>query len=92
MHMAIAAIIVKIMPDAPDTNLEAIKKSAQSLMEAEGAKNISFEERPVAFGLKAVLMKMAWIEEKDTSIIEDKLASIEHVSSATIEDYRRAFG
>ena len=90
--MAIAAIIVKIMPDSPEANLESIKKSAKSLLEAEGAMNISFEEREIAFGLKAVMMKMAWPEEKDTSIVEDNLAKIEHVSSATIEDYRRAFG
>ncbi len=80
------------MPDSPQANLEAIKKSAKALLEQEGAKNISFEERPIAFGLIAVMMKMAWQEEKDTSIVEDKLAAIEHVSSATIEDYRRAFG
>jgi translation elongation factor EF-1beta len=62
------------------------------LLEQEGAKNISFEEKPIAFGLKAVMMKMAWPEEKDTSIIEDKLTSINQVSSVNIEDYRRAFG
>jgi len=90
--MAIAAIITKIMPESPDTDLEAIKKIAKDKLEKEGAKNISFEERPIAFGLIAIMMKMAWPEEKDTSIIEDCLAKIEHVSSATIEDYRRAFG
>jgi len=90
--MAIAAIIVKIMPDSPQTDLAAIKKEAQSKLEKEGAKNISFEDRPIAFGLVAVMTKFAWPEEKDTSIIEDNLAKIEHVSSATIEDYRRAFG
>jgi elongation factor 1-beta len=90
--MGIAAIIVKIMPSSPDTNLDAIKNSAKELMEKEGAKNISFEVRDIAFGLKAVIMKMAWIEEKDTSIIEDGLAKIDNVSSVMIEDYRRAFG
>lgn len=90
--MAIAAIITKIMPDSPDTNLEEIKNSAKLEMEKEGAQNISFEEKPIAFGLKAVMMKMAWKEEKDTSIIEDKLSKIKNVSSVKIEDYRRAFG
>jgi elongation factor 1-beta len=90
--MAIAAIITKIMPDSPDTNLEEIKISAKQEMEKEGAQNISFEEKPIAFGLKAVMMKMAWKEEKDTSIIEDKLSKIKNVSSVRIEDYRRAFG
>jgi elongation factor 1-beta len=90
--MAIAAIITKIMPDSPDTNLEEIKNSAKQEMEKEGAQNISFEEKPIAFGLKAVMMKMAWKEEKDTSIIEEKLSKIKNVSSVKIEDYRRAFG
>lgn len=90
--MAIASIIVKIMPSSPDVNLEAIKEKAKALMEKENAKNISFTEEPVAFGLKAIMMKMAWIEEKDTGIIEDNLAKIENVSSVQIVDYRRAFG
>ncbi|MEK6893788.1 MAG: elongation factor 1-beta [Nanoarchaeota archaeon] len=90
--MTTVAIIIKIMPDSPETNLENIKKSAKSFLEAQGAMNISSEERPIAFGLNAIMLKMAWPEEKDTSIIEDGLAKIEHVSSANIEDYRRAFG
>lgn len=90
--MGIAAIIVKIMPTSLDANLDMIKNSAKELMEKEGAKNISFEVRDIAFGLRAVIMKMAWIEEKDTSIIEDGLAKIDNVSSVMIEDYRRAFG
>lgn len=90
--MAIASIIVKIMPESPETDLEAIKTEAKSLLEQDGAQNISFEEQPIAFGLKAVMMKMAWHEEKSTDIVETKLAAIPHVSSAVITDYRRAFG
>ncbi len=90
--MAIAAIITKIMPVSPDTNLKEIENSAREAMEKEGAQNISFEEKEIAFGLKAIMMKMAWREEKDTSIIEDSLAKIKNVSSVRIEDYRRAFG
>jgi translation elongation factor aEF-1 beta len=90
--MAIAAIIVRIMPSSPDANLKLIEDEAKSMMEKEGAKNISFEETPIAFGLKAIMMKLAWQEEKDTSIIEEGLAKIENVSSVQITDYRRAFG
>lgn len=90
--MAIAAVIVRIMPSSPEADLQAIENIAKSAMEKEEAKNISFEEQPVAFGLKAIMMKMAWKEEKDTSIIEDALAKIENVSSVQIVDYRRAFG
>ena len=66
--MSVAAIIVKIMPDAPDANLEGIKNAAKSTLENEGAKNISFEEKPLAFGLKSVHAKFAWPEEKDTEM------------------------
>lgn len=90
--MAIVGIIVKIMPDSPEANLNKIKSEAKARLEKEGALNLSFEEKPIAFGLKAIMLKFAWKEEKDTSIIESALSTIEHVSSATIEDYRRAFG
>ncbi len=90
--MAIAAIITKIMPSSPDVNLEEIKTKAREAMEKLNAKNISFEEQEIAFGLKAIMMKMAWPEEQNTDIIETTIAKIENVSSAKIEDYRRAFG
>jgi elongation factor 1-beta len=88
----IVAVIVKIMPSSPETNLEEIKTLAAKKMEEEGAKNITFEEQEIAFGLKAIMLKMAWPEEKSTDLIENKLAEIENVSSIKIEDYRRAFG
>ena len=88
----IVAVIVKIMPSSPETDLEKIKTLAKQSLEQEGAQNISFTEEPIAFGLKAVMLKMAWPEEKSTDIIEEKLNSIENVSSVNIEDYRRAFG
>ena len=88
----VVAVIVKIMPKSPEEDFEKIRKEAESILTNEGAQNISMEERPVAFGLKAIMIKFAWPEEKDSSIYEDKLAGIEGVSSATTEDYRRAFG
>lgn len=90
--MAVAAIILKVMPESPEVDLEKIKTEIQTCLEAEGAMNFSFEEKPIAFGLKAVMAKFAWPEEKETSLVEEKVAAIENVSSATIEDYRRAFG
>ncbi len=90
--MAIAAIIVKIMPSSPEADLGRIEESARDALESEGAQNISFEKKPIAFGLSALLMRFAWPEEKDTDIVESCLSKIEDVSSASIEDYRRAFG
>ncbi len=90
--MSIVAVIVKIMPESPDTDLESIKGEAGKLLTEDGAQNISYEIKEVAFGLKAVMIKFAWPEEKDTSTFEDKLSKIEGVSSAVTDDYRRAFG
>jgi elongation factor 1-beta len=92
IDMSIAAIILKVMPDSPEVDLESIKSALTVNLEAEGAQNISFEEEPVAFGLKAVMAKFAWPEEKETSLSEEAAQKIENVSSATITDYRRAFG
>jgi elongation factor 1-beta len=88
----VAAVIVKIMPSSPETDLEEIKSKSKKVLETEGSQNISFEENPIAFGLKALMIKFAWPEEKDTDIIENILSKIENVSSVSIEDYRRAFG
>ncbi|NCN98588.1 elongation factor 1-beta [Candidatus Pacearchaeota archaeon CG10_big_fil_rev_8_21_14_0_10_35_219] len=90
--MAVAALIVKIMPSSPDIDLGEIKEKAKKNLETEGAQNITFEEKPIAFGLKAIFVKFAWPEEKDTDVAENLLSKIENVSSVSIEDYRRAFG
>ena len=90
--MAFAAIITKIMPESPSSDLEQIQRTAKSNLEKLGAMNISFTLENIAFGLKAIMIKFAWPEEKDTSLIEDSLGSINEVSSAQIVDYRRAFG
>ena len=90
--MATVIIIAKLMPKSLSTDLEKIKSSAKHSLEMEGARNISFEERLVAFGLKALLVKFDFPEEKGTDIVESLLSQIPEVSSVTIEDYRRALG
>ncbi|MBM3233071.1 elongation factor 1-beta [Candidatus Pacearchaeota archaeon] len=89
---ATVVIIVKLMPESLEVSLEEVKKKAQDLLVPEGAKNLSFEEVPIAFGLKALKVKMDMPEEKGTDLVENRLATIPGISSVTIEDYRRAFG
>jgi len=88
----IVAVIIKVMLDSPDTDLEAVKNKATAVLEGEGAKNISYEVEELAFGLKALMVKMAWDEEKETDLIVEKLKSVDGVSEADVVDYRRAFG
>ncbi|MBS3088876.1 hypothetical protein J4402_03805 [Candidatus Pacearchaeota archaeon] len=88
----IAAVIAKIMLSGPDADLEEVKEEATEILEAEGAMNISYEVEELAFGLKALMVKMAWPEEKETDLIVERLKTIEDISEVDIVDYRRAFG
>ena len=88
----IVAIIVKVMPESPDVDFGEIQENVEEILIDKGAKNISFEFKEIGFGLKALMVKFAWPEEKNSSVYEDALAKIEGVSSVNTEDYRRAFG
>ena len=87
-----AVIIIKIMPESTSVDLDKIKSEVKYKMESSGAKAVTFEEKPVAFGLKSIILRMAFPEEKGTDFVEQEISKIPHVSSVTIEDYRRAFG
>ena len=90
--MAVVAIKIKLMPESVDLVLPELQKKAEEKILKLGAKNVSFTEEKVAFGLVAIIATIAWPEEKDTSVLETDLAEIEGISSAQIIDYRRAFG
>lgn len=83
---------VKVMPDSPNAPLQEMENKIREFMEKHGARSLAMEKQDVAFGLKAIIIKCAFPEEKGTDIIETGLAHIAHVSSVSIEDYRRAFG
>jgi len=84
------AVEIKIMPESPETDLAKIKKEIPKKLKE--AKNIKIEEQDIAFGLKALKIILAWPENLDTDLIENKLQEIKGVSSVKIEDIRRAFG
>lgn len=86
------AVIVQVMPESPTSDLAAIVRKGEQALVDGGAMNVSYEEQPIAFGLKALYFKFAWPEEKDTELIEKALGAVQEVSSVKITDYRRAFG
>ena len=88
----IVAVIVKVMPSSLDVSLEGLKGKCKKVLEKEGGQNVSFEVREIAFGLKALMIKLAWPEEKETELIIEGLKKVEGVSEVDIVDYRRAFG
>jgi len=90
--MGISLLKIKIMPTSPETNLEAIKKSAKKVIERGKGKNIEFEEEPIAFGLNAIIVSFEISEEQEMDSIENALGKIKNVSSVQVVDMRRAFG
>ena len=90
--MGTALIKIKIMPTSPEINLEEIKEKSKGVIEKGEGKNISFEEEPIAFGLKAVIAGFALDESKELEPLENKLKEIENVNSVQVIDMRRAFG
>ena len=90
--MGTALIKIKIMPTSPETDLEEIKSKAKEAINETGGEKPTFEEEPVAFGLKAVIASFALDEDKSLDAIEEKLKTVENVNSVQVIDMRRAFG
>lgn len=91
--MGVALIKIKLMPSSPDVNLEEIKEKAKKIVENNKGARVSFEEQPIAFGLKAVIVGFEQNEDNgELEPMENALREIEDVNSVEVVDMRRAFG
>lgn len=90
--MGTALLKIKLMPTSPEVDLEKIKLDARKIIEEKGGKKCNFEEEPIAFGLKAVILFFEIDESQELEPIEEDLKKIENVSSSQVIDMRRAFG
>jgi translation elongation factor aEF-1 beta len=90
--MALALIKVKIMPESPSTDLDAIESKSKEILEGKGSKSIRFEREDIAFGLTAVIVGFSWDDNDSNEKVVEEMQNIPHVSSAEVIDYRRAFG
>jgi len=90
--MGIAAIKIKIMPESPEVDLEKIKDKVKNIIQNKEGINPNFEEKPIAFGLKAINVTFAWPEEEELEKLEKRLEQIENVKSIEVVDIRRAVG
>ena len=85
--MAQVIVTLKIMPESPEVDLEAIKTKAQEIAKENGSMGkMLVDEQPIAFGLKAVILKaMYHVEEgKDFDGIASKMKEIENVQTAEV--------
>lgn len=72
---------MKIMPDSPDVDLEAIKSTIESSM-PEGARVHEISEEPIAFGLVAVILQFITEDgEGGSEAVEEMVQAIEGVAS-----------
>ena len=91
--MGTAALQIKVMPTSPQVDLNNLKEEVKNKLEEAGSIRIEkIEEQDIAFGLKALVVTLAWPEEKETEEAVEAVMKIEQVSSVDIIDYRRAFG
>jgi len=90
--MGFVAVQMKLMPDSPSTDLKAIEKKAEEIINSMHKTLVKVEEQPIAFGLKAIILSFAWNDETETEKLEAELQKIENVSSVEILDVRKAFG
>ena len=75
---------MKIMPDSPDVDLEAIKETIKTSM-PEGATINEIAEEPIAFGLVAVILSFITEDgEGGSEAVEEMVQGIEGVASIEI--------
>jgi len=90
--MGIAGVKIRILPTSTEVDFEKLKRTSKMIIEKLGGKNCSFEEEPIAFGLKALIAFFAWSEDAELENLENSLTQIDDVSSVQVIDMRRAFG
>lgn len=83
-------VTARLMPDNPSVNLEHLADAAKKVIEKSG-EFAKMELRPIAFGLKAVMLYFIIPDESGgTEKIEKALSELPHVQSVEIVDVRRA--
>lgn len=92
MSVGTALYRIKVMPESPEMDLEALKQTITSNISAlDSTANVTgFEIEPIAFGLKALIVALRIVETIDSSKVEEAISSISGISSVQVIDYRRA--
>lgn len=82
---------IKLMPSSPEVDLKGIEDAIRKILEEKHKlKGIFFEEEPIAFGLKAIILFLIWPEDKELESLESELSSVKNVNSVEVLDMRRA--
>jgi len=91
--MAKVILTIKLMPDSPEADLDAIQANADKIIKEFGSEIGKVEIEPIAFGLKAIKLYLVLEEGKGSpDDLEENLRAMDHVNSAETIDVRRALG
>lgn len=84
--MARAIITFRLMPEDANVPLDPIKKQAEKIAKENGAiGQMLIEEQPIAFGLKAVVVKaMYQVEGGDFDAIAQEMGKISQIQTAEL--------
>jgi len=87
--MGKVAAVLKVMPESPDVDLEALKGRLEDAL-PEGARLRGFEQEEVAFGLVALLPTVVVPDDAGgTEAVEDAFESVDGVESVTVQETGR---
>ncbi|MEF8826704.1 MAG: elongation factor 1-beta [Halapricum sp.] len=87
--MSKVAAKIKVMPNSPDVDLDALQDRLEQSL-PEGAKINGFERDDVAFGLVALLPTVIVPDDAGgTDAVEDAFRDVEDVESVDVENVGR---
>jgi len=83
--MSGVAATIKIMPADADTDLNVLKDKIKAAIPASGRLNGEIEEKPIAFGLKALIATII-VEDDEGGIdpVEEALNAIDEAESVSV--------
>ncbi len=85
--MGTVAAKIRVMPESTDVDMDALKESIRSAVPAS-AKLHAMDLKPIAFGLKA-LMVVVLLDDKaggGTSEVEEAFSKVNGVASVEVEE------
>ena len=86
--MSDVAAILKVMPESPEIDLEALKETIKNTIDADSFDRI--EEEPIGFGLIALNVTIVVDDgEGGTEPAEEALAALDEIQSVEVTDVRR---
>jgi elongation factor 1-beta len=87
--MGKVAAELKVMPEDPDVDLDALQERLEQVL-PEGAKINGFKRDDVAFGLVALIPTVVVPDEAGgTDAVEEAFAGVEGVESVSVENVGR---